>query len=140
LPAPAPTWTWRDGDRIDLSLDLSLHLWVGERDCEGRASVYRGPLLLAYDPRFGGTEFQALAPLKASGVTPEIAAWQGYPEPWLLLKLRAADGAPVLLCDFATAGATGRPYHTWLRVEGAQAQPFSRQNPLRSAQLKRPAL
>ena len=60
LPGPRPgayadiTREWRSGDRITLDLDLSLHYWVGEHDYAGRSSIYRGPILLAYDPRLNG--------------------------------------------------------------------------------------
>lgn len=39
---------WQPGDRIDLNMDMSLHFWAGERECQDRCSVYRGPILLAY--------------------------------------------------------------------------------------------
>jgi hypothetical protein len=33
-----------------------------------------------------------------------------------LLKVKAADGRPVYLCDFATAGAYGTHYRSWIPV------------------------
>ena len=33
-------------------LDFSPHFWPGERECQGLVSIYRGPLLLAYDQRY----------------------------------------------------------------------------------------
>jgi hypothetical protein len=50
---------WAAGDRVELALDLSPHFWAGEREAAGKASIYRGPLLMAYEdrsvpvPRFG---------------------------------------------------------------------------------------
>ena len=107
---------WKNGDRIDLTLDMSLHFWVGEKDSEGKTSIFRGPILLAYDPRFNETDFDKVAPLPAADMKPEIVAWEQGPTPWLLLRFKTADGAPLLLCDFATAGMTGTEYHSWLRV------------------------
>jgi hypothetical protein len=127
--------TWKDGDKIELALDMSLHFWAGERECAGKTAIYRGPILLAYDPRFNPTAPDPLLPLSASGLRPEIVRWSQCPEPWLLVKVKAANGRAVLLCDFATAGATGTRYATWLRVEGAKPVPFSRENPLRSGRL-----
>ncbi|GAF95169.1 unnamed protein product, partial [marine sediment metagenome] len=43
---------WRKGDRIDMEIDMSLHFWTGARNCGGLTSVYRGPLLLAFDHRY----------------------------------------------------------------------------------------
>jgi uncharacterized protein len=49
---------WRPIDEIDIMLDISPRFWLGEpppgiSKGEGSAvSVYLGPLLLAYDPRF----------------------------------------------------------------------------------------
>jgi hypothetical protein len=50
----------------------------------------------------------------------------------LLLEFTAADGRPVRLCDFASAGMSGSPYRSWLEVNGAASTEFSRSNPLRS--------
>ena len=37
---------WKSGDTVDVDLDMSLHYWVGERQCAEQTSIYRGPLLL----------------------------------------------------------------------------------------------
>jgi DUF1680 family protein len=37
---------WQPGDRVTIELDMSLRYWVGERECAGKTSVYRGPVLL----------------------------------------------------------------------------------------------
>ena len=43
---------WKSNDRVEIDLDMSLHFWVGERECKGLTSVYRGPVLLAFDHRY----------------------------------------------------------------------------------------
>ena len=45
------TRTWKPGDVVELELDMSPRFWSGEKESAGRASIYRGPILLAYDPR-----------------------------------------------------------------------------------------
>ena len=57
----AITRQWEKGDRIQLNLDMSLHFWSGEQDCRERTSIYRGPLLLAYDHRYN---LHLAAPMK----------------------------------------------------------------------------
>jgi hypothetical protein len=42
---------WAPGDTVELALDMSLHFWVGQREYAGKASIYRGPLLLAHRAR-----------------------------------------------------------------------------------------
>jgi len=45
------TRKWKKGDRIEIQLDMSLHFWVGQNRFQGRSSIYRGPVLLAYNPK-----------------------------------------------------------------------------------------
>ena len=40
---------WQKGDTIELYLDMSLHYWAGQKEKEGFTSIYRGPILLAYN-------------------------------------------------------------------------------------------
>jgi hypothetical protein len=129
--------TWRAGDTIQLDLDLSLHFWPGERECEGLASIYRGPILLAYDHRYNldraaGSrneprdydEWSAqidyglkVPELDALKMEEQFVAWEDWLPPLLLLKYNAEDGKPVQLCDFASAGIVGTPYASWFPIQ-----------------------
>jgi len=122
--------TWREGDRIEMDLDLRPHFWVGEHECAGKASIYRGPLLLAYDPRFNPIPFSGIASLEAASLRLARVRTADEPTPWLLLRVNGEQ--PRYLCDFASAGATGTVYHSWLPIGGLAPAPFSRENPLRS--------
>ncbi|MDI7277329.1 MAG: glycoside hydrolase family 127 protein, partial [Anaerolineae bacterium] len=51
---------WRSGDCVHLVLDTSLRVLVGEREAAGKVSLYRGPLLLAYDRRFNAMDAEDL--------------------------------------------------------------------------------
>jgi DUF1680 family protein len=143
---------WKAGDRIDVALDMSLRLWRGERECEGLASLYYGPVLLTYDHRYnlGNAEKGRLEvrdvekwnpvacmldmpPIDAKGMTSRRAAWPDWLPPLLLLAFKAADGRTVHLCDFASAGEAGTPYRSWLPVTHCPEAPeFSRAYPLRT--------
>ena len=112
---------WQTGDTVGLELDMSLRVWVGEREAAGKASLYRGPLLLAYDRRFNALDPDDLPALDLAHLQAEVVPWRGgFPEPWLLLRAPTSDGRELVLCDFASAGAAGTPYRTWLphQVEG----------------------
>ncbi|QEG33936.1 beta-L-arabinofuranosidase domain-containing protein [Bythopirellula goksoeyrii] len=43
---------WKAGDKINIQLDMSLRYWAGEKEYAGKMSIYRGPLLLAYEEPF----------------------------------------------------------------------------------------
>jgi hypothetical protein len=52
--------------------------------------------------------------------------------PIVLVEYLAAGGRAVRLCDFASAGADGSAYRSWLKVEHVTPAPFRRTDPRRS--------
>jgi len=122
---------WRDGDTVELSLDLSLRHWPGELSKRGKAALYRGPLLLAFDQKFNGMDTDAIPPvdvrnLKLEPATPPAGCRF---QPLVLLRAEAVDGSEVILCDFATAGAHGTDYRAWLPVVNASPAAFHLKRP-----------
>lgn len=120
LSAPQPMsyycieHTFKDGDEIDLNLDMSLHYWAGDFELGGRVSLYRGPVLLAYDQRWNPKDYNQPPTLSIYNMDYELVDDNNYPAPWVLCKFRDIDGNDVYLCDYATAGATGAGFTTWL--------------------------
>jgi hypothetical protein len=126
---------WRPGDTVKLVFDMSPRLWVGEREAWGKACLYHGPVLLAYDPRFDEYAPADLPALDAAGLpgnvkTQDPAGGSG-PAPLPLLRVPAGDGQGITLCDFASAGMAGNRYVSWLVAPGLRPMPFTRENPLR---------
>ena len=140
---------WKPNDTIDLKLDLSLHYWTGQKECQGLASVYRGPLLLAYDLRYNldyaaaGRKQMRDPPrwnldqpplriprLDARNLKPKRVPWNDWLPPVLLLECKAAGQKTVRLCDFGSAGEAGTPYQSWLPITHATPPTgFSRTTP-----------
>lgn len=125
--------SWQDGDEIILTLDMSLHFWAGEEQLAGCASIYRGPLLLAYDQRWNDTAAPPSLSIENLAYT-SVSAPVSYNPPLLLLRFAAADGRPVYLCDFISAGVNGTGYDTWLPMEDMAGKleplPFSVEKPV----------
>ncbi|QEH32165.1 Non-reducing end beta-L-arabinofuranosidase [Aquisphaera giovannonii] len=122
---------WKAGDEVALELDMAPHLWAGEREAAGRVSIYRGPILLAFDQRFNPGKPADPPSLGKSITLGKLVDWSASPTPVLLVEASTTAG-PILLCDFASAGADGSPYRTWLRAEQAGPGPFRRERPWRS--------
>ena len=146
---------WDAGDRIDVALDMSLHFWRGEQECDGLASVYRGPILLTYDHRYNlenaakgkletrdqekwdpTTCMLSIPSLDAQRMKSRRVQWTEWLPPLLLLEFKGTRGKAVRLCDFASAGEAGTPYCSWLPVKHCpQAPEFSRASPLRTSRV-----
>lgn len=126
---------WKPGQTVRVKLDFTPHVWVGERECAGKAAIYRGPILLAYDPRFQAEAADPAGPVlevsRLARILPALPRAGAEPAV-VVAQIPATDGHLVDLCDFASAGADGGAYRSWLRVEGAEPAPFSRERPWRT--------
>jgi len=94
---------WKSGDTITLRFDMSIRHEPGDLEQHGKASFYRGPILLAHDE--------------------QMARGEGKFRPWMLLEAPIPGGQPLKLCDFASAGANGGPYRSWLPATGLRPPP-----------------
>lgn len=121
---------WKTGDIIELNLDMSPHYWVGERNFAAEASVYHGPILLAFDPVYNDTDPAAIPQIDAKTLNLEAGHTTRNIQPWMILTTQASDGTQVALCDFASAGAYGNYYRTWLPLQNIAPLAFSRDKPV----------
>ncbi len=112
---------WKVEDKIELELDMSLHYWIGEKECAGKAPIYRGPILLTYDRRLNTTAMKERL-IDNEDNLPTV----------VLIEYTAPDGRKLWLCDFGSAGESGSPYRSWLPVEQINKTHFASDNPLRS--------
>ena len=123
---------WEIGDKVELELDMSLHYWVGEKECEGRVSIYRGPILLTYDRRLNTMDPEEIPTLDATSMKGRLMNNKDDLPTVVLMEYSAPDGSKLRLCDFGSAGEGGSPYRSWLPVEQVGKNHFASNNPLRS--------
>ena len=126
--------TWKKGDTIELTFDLKPRFWLGEGHRHGHAAVYAGPLLLSYDAFYNPIETADLpeidpAALELTRTSPPASDAPGRTPPLGTWKATAADGTEVALCDFASAGAHGTDYLTWLPAANLPPDPAVLQVP-----------
>jgi len=114
---------WTAGDKVTLELNMQPRVWTGECEQAGRSSIFVGPLLLAFDPHYNTldeNELPRVNPYRLR-VAQRLAPFDAF-EPIVLCEVAGKDGRPMRLCDFATAGAHGNAYRTWLEA-GNHATP-----------------
>jgi DUF1680 family protein len=114
---------WSTGDRLEIIFDFSPHVWTGARQCAGKTSLYRGPILMTYDRRYNEMDPGDLPALSAQDLAGRRVAWEHWLPPRLLMELSAVDGRKVRLCDFGSAGEGGSPYRSWLEIEPGGPRP-----------------
>ena len=130
--------TWRDGDVIDLQLDLHLRTWIGDEEREGTVSLYYGPLLLACDQMRNTFDTDAIPSLDYRNLEFQSeTVCEGPFEPLVSLLYKAADGSTVRLSDFATAGARGTHYASWLPAVNLPPPAFRLSQPEEGARMPR---
>ena len=123
---------WKVGDQVELELDMSPHYWVGEKEYEGKASIYRGPILMTYDRRLNTMDPDEIPVLNATAMKGRLISNKDSLPTVVRMEYTAPDGRKLQLCDFGSAGEGGSPYHSWLRVEQIEKTHFALDNPLRS--------
>ena len=114
---------WRRGDVVVIDLDMSFHYWVGQKECEGKASIYQGPILLTYDRRYNDTAPDAIPTLPAAKLKARPVKWSHWLPPALLVEVAGKGGQKLRLCDYASAGNGGSYYASWLPVDFAGCHP-----------------
>lgn len=117
---------WKAGDRITLDFDLRLRTVSGEHEAAGKVSVYRGPLLLAFDQKENSFDEDAIPALEMKKLSDAKEIFLRKKDdkdplkPWILIDLPASDGRQIRLCDFASAGMWGTRYRSWLPVSSGK--------------------
>lgn len=120
---------WKAGDQIAMKLDMNVRYEPGDLNQFGKVSLYRGPILLAWDDRFKTdaelkVDITRLPEAKVVSLDDHTAEAAGPYKPWLVVDVPATNGKTLRLVDFANAGATtveGKPtssYVTWLPADG----------------------
>ncbi len=132
---------WSRKDKLELRFTMPVRFVTGANEAMGKVSLYRGPLLLAYD-QAQNTFDEAGIPLvdlarlaEARRVDSETHPGRKVRtpglvrEPWCIVETPTMDGRPLRLVDFASAGATGTRYRSWLAVANPPPAPAFTQLP-----------
>ena len=119
------TRNWQKGDKVTMNMDMNGRMI----SLNGHQAIFRGPVLLARDTRFGDgfvdeaaivQQKNNLVELQPSLNKPEHV-WMSFKAPLVLgTDLEGASRTPkqVQFCDFASAGNTWSPesrYRVWIR-------------------------
>jgi hypothetical protein len=105
---------------------------MGWKECRGKASIYRGPVLLTYDRRLDEADPGAVPTLDVSSMKGRLLKNEQRLPTIVKMRLTDAGGRCLTVCDFGSAGEGGSPYRSWLRMKNIPKTRFTRQNPLRS--------
>lgn len=136
---------WQVGDEVVLHIDMSPHFWIADERLEGLASIYYGPLLLAFDhgrnrgfcwehlriERYGERNakrsyYQSMSEglkltlddtrLDSDSLRFERVDDDAYPEPVVRLRVTTDKGETLYLIDYMTAGMDNDWFTTWFDI------------------------
>jgi DUF1680 family protein len=121
---------WQAEDTVALRFDMRVRYVPGDLEQYGKASLYRGPILLALDDRFPTAAEQQVDLSKLARARVEFPSGPAdaatASRPWMVVNVPSVDGGTLPMIDFANAGATtvaGEPvssYTTWIAAAGAR--------------------
>ncbi len=120
---------WSRGVVVELELDMSIHTWIGDGATADNVSLYYGPLLLAFDSHFNEYDVDDVPAISLNHLAFEKPAAPGRFRPLVFFAFQGVDGQKINLCDFATAGAYGTHYRSWLPVADAPPPKFWLRSP-----------
>jgi hypothetical protein len=129
--------TWAETDRLKLNFKLPVRFVPGANEVAGKVSLYRGPLLLAYDQAQNdfdedavpAIDLRRLEETRLVETSTATATLEPQLRPWLTVEVTTADGRLLRLVDFASAGAGGTRYRSWLPAKSPPPPPAFTQLP-----------
>jgi hypothetical protein len=127
--------TWENGDELTLTLDTRLRTWTGHQGRRGTATLFTGPLLLAFDQHDNTQDTTNLPTFDLANLNLTAAPVADPADPFAPLVSFTAQAqgaaAPVTLRDFAGAGSHGTYYASWLPAVNTRPSPNWRLAPRR---------
>jgi DUF1680 family protein len=122
---------WKAGDAVELQFAFDLRAVTGANEAAGKVSLYRGPLLLAWDQ--AGNPYDedriptvSLTRLREARLLPlDTPRSALQPRSWVRVELPAEHGGVLRLVDFASAGTVGTHYRSWLPASHATPPAFT---------------
>jgi uncharacterized protein len=128
---------WKESDRIEVGFELPVRLVTGANEAAGKVCLYRGPVLLAYDQAqspFDEASVPALDPgrlgeARLAGLAGVGTDLERPLRPWLAVDVPVSGEGSLRLVDFASAGAAGTRYLSWLPAKSPPPPPAFAQVP-----------
>ena len=126
---------WKEGVNIVLDLDMSIHTWIGDGAVAGKVSLYYGPLLLAFDSHYNTIDVDEIPTMSLKDLSYVSKEVNERFIPLVLFEFKGSEDRNYNLCDFATAGAYGTHYRSWLPVCDAPPAKFYLRHPMDGAKI-----
>jgi DUF1680 family protein len=114
---------------VRIHLPIVQHHWIGDGEQLGKISLYAGPLLLAFDQRDNTMDCEDLGELDFTNMALERTEIESEVPPMVAYRTKTAEGQEIILRDFATAGANGTEYRSWLPVRNVPPPAFKLESP-----------
>jgi hypothetical protein len=135
--------TWTGTNRLELKFKLPVRFVAGANEAAGKVSLYRGPLLLAFDQAQNACDEAAVPAINLARLGDARIVAPPGPEstlaaacrPWLLVDVPTVEGRGLRLVDFASAGAPGTRYRSWLSATNTPPPPAFTQIPSDAARV-----